>query len=128
MVPSPAILAEMYQKAVVKDQSYDASYKDIETGAKSTVVNFMQYTLPDGTVAEWPFSGCKWGSNGGNCDNNERDICACWSNSTITSYEQDGANAYCFVYRYKSEPWSTVQNGNRAHGYPVRCMKDESNR
>ena len=128
MVPSPAILAEMYQKAVVKDQSYDASYKDKETGDKSTVVNFMQYTLPDGTVAEWPFSGCKWGSNGGNCDNNERDICACWSNSTITSYEQDGANAYCFVYRYKSEPWSTVQNGNRAHGYPVRCMKDESNR
>ncbi len=133
MVPSPKLLSEMFRTATLKYDSEDIEnrgngYYYPGTEDRFTEPNFMLYELPDGSQAVWPFSGCKWGSNGGNCDDNTHDICACWSNSTITSYEQDGANAYVFVYRFKSEPWTTVQNGNRAHGYPVRCMKDVENR
>ena len=133
MVPSPKLLTEMFKTATLKYgtdviENSGTNYFHAGTTEKFTEPNFLFYTLPDGSQAVWPFSGCKWGSNGGNCDDNSHDICACWSNSTITSYEQDGANAYVFVYRFKSEPWSLVQNGNRAHGYPVRCMKDTENR
>lgn len=137
MVASPKILAEMFKVAVPKypdlvvngKTCYKPGTTEFTDGNKFTDPNFMEYKLPDGTTASWPFSGCKWGSDGGNCDNNTQDICACWSNSTTTSYDQDAANAYCFVYRYKTTPaWKQVQNGNRAHGYPVRCMKDTENR
>lgn len=136
MVPSPKILNEMFKTATLKYDDivnsgtgyYNPGTTEFIDANKFTEPNFLLYKLPDGSEAIWPFSGCKWGSNGGNCDDNAHDICACWSNSTNSSYEQEGANAYVFVYRYKSEPWTLVQNGNRAHGYPVRCMKDVENR
>ncbi len=127
MVPSPKLLAELVNKMVPMNTniSLDNKYIDSTTGSKATI-NHMVYKLPDGTEAIWPYAGCKW-EGGGNCDNNNLDICSCWSNSTITSYEQDGARAYLFTYRYREGKWSN-QQANRAHGHAVRCMKDTENR
>ncbi len=115
MVACPALLNEMYSVAEL-DVTDASMYR-------------MVYKYGDETVT-LSFGGCKWGSNGGNCDNTTTDICALWSNSTVTSYEQNGANAHMFYYRYKEGAWSAPekQSGNRAHGYPVRCMKDDENR
>ncbi|MGM9764571.1 MAG: hypothetical protein ACI3ZQ_11175 [Candidatus Cryptobacteroides sp.] len=121
MVASPKILAEISAAAEPKLTNYADNGKD------SSDQNFLVYTLPDGSKAEIPFAGCKWGSDGGNPDNNERDICSLWSNSTITSYEQSGTNAYLMYYRYKEHKFGN-QNANRAHGHAVRCMKDIENR
>lgn len=136
MVPSPKLLAELYKNMTLKyDDIVNNGTKYYQPGTTEFIdanlfsePNFMYYKLPDGSQAVWPFSGCKWGDTGGNPDDNSHDICGCWSNSTVTSYEQDGARAYMFCYRYKSEPWTQVQQANRAHGYPVRCMKDTENR
>lgn len=114
MAPSPMILNEMVNNITVNTSDANSFY-------------FAEYALPDKSIASWPFSGCKWGSNGGNCDNNKSDIVACWSNASATSYEQQGANAYVFNYRYKNGAFQ-AQNGNRSHGYPVRCQKDPDNR
>lgn len=115
MVACPSLLNEMFKNATVNTDNSN-SYR-------------MEYTCGQEKITI-PFGGCKWGSDGGNCDNNKTDLCALWSNSTITSYEQTGANAHMFYYRYKEGGWSAdeKQSGNRAHGYCVRCMKDDDNR
>lgn len=129
MVVSPKILKEIFDaapKPAIEVVNSGSNYYESDGKTKFSGSQYLEYTLPDGSVAKWPFSGCKWGSNGGNCDNNNCDICSCWGNAPVTSYEQNGANAYVMYYRYKEGAWPALskQNGNRAHGYSVRCMKE----
>lgn len=116
MVPSPKLLAEMVGNMKLR----------LESPTKDDY-NFMDYTLPDGSTAVWPFSGCKWGSDGGNPNSNKNDIMSCWGNAPVTNYEVSGAGVYCLHYRFSNGEWK-AQNVTRAHGHPVRCMKDTENR
>ena len=112
MVPTPKILEEIAKTA---------TFRDVEGGYR-----FMDVKLSDNSNAVWPFSGCKWGNSAGNCDNNKGDICACWSNSSYASYEENNAAVYMMFYRTKDAKFK--DSATRGHGYPVRCMKDTENR
>lgn len=88
-------------------------------------VKYMTYDIGGGVISYYPFSGLKWASSGGNPTNNTTDIVAVWSNSSWGNYTSSDNNVYCLYYR-EANGWS--DNGGRAAGYNVRCMKDDDNR
>ncbi len=124
MVPSPKLLNELVNN--MTEMITNATRENAPKVDGKQVVNFMIYTLPDGSKAYWPFAGCKW-EGGGNPGNNTGDICSCWSNSTIGSYATSENRPFLMNYRYKDNAWKN-QFSNRAHGHPIRCMKDVENR
>lgn len=85
----------------------------------------LEKTLADGTKSYWPFSGCRWGTDGGKPSNNKNDIFACWSSSPVGDYSNNSSVSMVF-FRTKDNIYKN--SGTRNHGYPVRCMKDTDNR
>ena len=112
MVASPAVIREV------------ANGKDADFTTLGNV-KYVTYNIGGGVISYYPFSGLKWASSGGNPGNNTNDIVAVWSNSSWGNYTSTDHNVYCMFYR-DANGWS--DQGGRAAGYNVRCMKDDDNR
>lgn len=112
MVASPAVIREV------------ANGKDADFTTLGNV-KYVTYNIGGGVISYYPFSGLKWATSGGNPGNNTNDIVAVWSNSSWGNYTSTDHNVYCMFYR-DANGWS--DQGGRAAGYNVRCMKDDDNR
>ncbi len=116
MVASPSIFIEVEDKSVFDNTHGTYARK---------------YTLADGSVAYWPFAGCRWGSNGG-VPNSNKTYAALYVSNSVSTAQTDSSNqgARCMFFKFVAadKPNDTKTNNGRSHASSVRCMKDVDNR